>query len=327
MGFPLTKAQRAVVENRGGSLLVSAAAGSGKTRVLVERLLDRVTGESLDIDRFLVITYTKAAAAELRARIVDELNSRLAESPEDTHLRRQVIRIYQTQISTIHSFCGNILRECGHLADIDPDFRLCDEGEAVVLQRRVLNDVLDRRYEEIDQNKGFSQLTDTLSAGRDDTPLAEIVLDAYSRIQSHPRPIQWLNAQERFFELDGITDVSETVWGRLLLEDARGQARYWSGQMEHALCVALEDEAMAEKYAPSLTATCEALERFNEALMEGWDAVCGKSIPFLAWESFEERVERPKRSKPFGSDAKNGWASSVIALPTTAPRYLRTCVA
>ena len=106
MGFPLTEEQRAAVEDRGGGLLVSAAAGSGKTRVLVERLLSRVEEEGLDIHRFLVITYTKAAAAELRGRIVEELAARLAERPGDRHLRRRGHAEYQTQISTIHAFCA-----------------------------------------------------------------------------------------------------------------------------------------------------------------------------------------------------------------------------
>ena len=127
MAFPLTQEQRNIVTDRGGELLVSAAAGSGKTRVLVERLLDRVTGEGLDIDRFLVITYTKAAAAELRERIARELTDRLAQAPTDRHLRRQTTLVYQAQISTIHSFCSALLRESGYLLDLDPDMRLCDE--------------------------------------------------------------------------------------------------------------------------------------------------------------------------------------------------------
>ena len=124
MAFSLTTEQQAAVVNRGGALLVSAAAGSGKTRVLVERLLARVTVEGLDIDRFLVITYTKAAAAELRGRIVEELSARLAEHPADAHLRRQATLVYKAQISTVHAFCAQLLRECGHLLDLDPDFRL-----------------------------------------------------------------------------------------------------------------------------------------------------------------------------------------------------------
>ena len=104
MPFPLTEEQRKIVDDRGGELLVSAAAGSGKTRVLVERLLDRVTREGLDIDRFLVITFTKAAAAELRGRIAQELSDRLAMAPNDRHLRRQTSLVYKAQISTIHAF-------------------------------------------------------------------------------------------------------------------------------------------------------------------------------------------------------------------------------
>mgnify|MGYP000440894046 CR=1 FL=1 len=139
MAFSLTSEQQAAVDNRGGGLLVSAAAGSGKTRVLVERLLARVEGEGLDIDRFLVITYTKAAAAELRGRIVDELAARLAKKPGDRHLRRQATLVYKTQISTIHAFCAQLLRECGHLLDLEADFRLCDESEAGVLMLQAMD--------------------------------------------------------------------------------------------------------------------------------------------------------------------------------------------
>ena len=133
MAFALTEEQSRAVHDRGGGLLVSAAAGSGKTRVLVERLLDRVTGEGADIDDFLVITYTRAAAAELRARIAQELSDRLAERPNDRHLRRQATLVYKAQISTVHAFCAALLRESGHQIGLDPDFRLCDEGEGAVL--------------------------------------------------------------------------------------------------------------------------------------------------------------------------------------------------
>ena len=181
MPFPLTDEQRKIVDDRGGELLVSAAAGSGKTRVLVERLLDRVTGEGLDIDRFLVITYTRAAAAELRGRIAQELSDRLALTPGDRHLRRQTTLVYRAQISTIHAFCAALLRESGSQLDLDPDFRLCDEGEANVLMLRTLEEVLDRRYEDLDP--AFALLADTLGAGRDDRQLVQIALDVFFRWQ------------------------------------------------------------------------------------------------------------------------------------------------
>ena len=272
MGFQLTKQQQAVVDNRGGTLLVSAAAGSGKTRVLVERLLDRVEREGLNVDAFLVITYTKAAAAELRSRIVEELSARLAAHPEDGHLRRQSTLVYKAQISTVHALCAQILREQGHLLDLHPDFRLLDESEAGLLMLDTLTEVLERRYETLEEGDDFSFLVDTMSAGRDDSRLVQIVLDIRGRVQSHPRPAAWLEEQERAFLLDGVAEAGETVWGRLLLEDAGRQADYWAGQMARALELCACDDVFEGNYAPSLSATLEGLRRFSQAARQGWDA-------------------------------------------------------
>ena len=130
----LTEQQQAAVENRGGSLLVSAAAGSGKTKVLVERLFRYVTADHCHVDDFLIITYTKAAAAELRSKIAAELSKRLAEAPGDRHLRSQLLRVYQADIKTVDAFCTALLRENTHLLprpgdqqSLTPDFRVLDE--------------------------------------------------------------------------------------------------------------------------------------------------------------------------------------------------------
>ncbi|HIZ95042.1 MAG TPA: helicase-exonuclease AddAB subunit AddA [Candidatus Flavonifractor avicola] len=269
MAFSLTEEQQAAVDNRGGGLLVSAAAGSGKTRVLVERLLARVE-EGADVDRFLVITYTKAAAAELRSRIVEELSDRLALRPTDGHLRRQATLVYKAGISTIHAFCAQLLRECGHLLDLDPDFRLCDEGEAGILMLRALNDVLDRRYEAMDSD--FAQLVDTMSAGRDDARLIQIVLDIRGRVQAHPNPAAWLEEQERTFALEGISDPVQTPWGQLLLADAAGQAAYWRRRMEEARDLCERDANLLANYGDSVAQTAQALQQFEEAASQGWDA-------------------------------------------------------
>ena len=281
MAFHLTEEQRAAVEDRGGGLLVSAAAGSGKTRVLVERLLARVEAGA-DIDRFLVITYTKAAAAELRGRVVSELSDRLAERPGDAFLRRQATLVYKAQISTIHAFCGQLLREEGHRLDLDPDFRLCDENEGLMLMEDALNAVLDKRYEGIEPESDFAQLVDTMSAGRDDSRLMQIVLDIRGRIQSHPDPAAWLDGQERAFALEGVTDAGATPWGELLLTDARRQADYWAGRMEEALDLAQGEEKLARAYAPSLEVTLESLRDFAAAAEQGWDraaACAGVAFP------------------------------------------------
>ena len=269
MAFSLTEEQQAAVDNRGGGLLVSAAAGSGKTRVLVERLLARVE-EGADVDRFLVITYTKAAAAELRGRIVEEISDRLALRPADGHLRRQATLVYKAGISTIHAFCAQLLRECGHLLDLDPDFRLCDEGEAGVLMLRALNDVLNKRYEAMDSD--FAQLVDTMSAGRDDARLVQIVLDIRGRVQAHPNPAAWLAQQERTFALEGISDPVQTPWGELLLTDAAGQASYWRRRMEEARDLCERDANLLANYGDSVAQTAQALQQFEEAAAQGWDA-------------------------------------------------------
>ena len=198
----LTPQQQAVVENRGGSLLVSAAAGSGKTKVLVDRLFRYVTEERCNIDDFLIITYTKAAAAELRSKIASELSKRLGQTPGDQQLRRQLLRVYQADIKTVDAFCTALLRENTHLLaqegeryTLTPDFRVLDENDTKLLRQRVLTRVLERFYEELDE--GGALLADTLGAGRDDSALENLVLETYEKLQSHADPEHWLAENRR----------------------------------------------------------------------------------------------------------------------------------
>ena len=281
MAFPLTDEQRNIVNDRGGELLVSAAAGSGKTRVLVERLMERVITEKLDIDRFLVITYTKAAAAELRARIAMELAARLAERPNDRHLRRQSTLVYKAQISTIHSFCSMLLRESGHQIDLDPDFRLCDESEAQVMMAQVLDQVLDSKYGAVEENTPFARLVDTLAAGRDDSRLAQIVLDIYARIQSHPDPAQWLESQKQVWMMEDVSDLSQTPWGSYLMAEVRQRTEACRADLALALSLAESDELLQMNYGPSLSCSLDCVERLLGA--KSWDQMAScLPVPFPA---------------------------------------------
>jgi len=274
MPFQLTREQSQAVHDRGGGLLVSAAAGSGKTRVLVERLLSRVE-EGTDIDRFLVITYTRAAAAELRGRIVSELSERMALAPGDAFLRRQATLVYKAQISTIHAFCAQFLREEGHRLDLEADFRLCDENEGLMLMEDALNAVLDKRYEDIVPGSDFALLVDTMSAGRDDSRLMQIVLDIRGRIQSHPDPAAWLDEQERVFALEGVSDAGATPWGELLLGYVRRQAEYWERRMEEALELCGRDPVLERAYAPSIGETLGQLRTLARSVKWGWNGAWG----------------------------------------------------
>lgn len=332
MAVKRTPEQEAVVKNRGGGLLVSAAAGSGKTRVLVERLLDRICNEGKNIDQFLIITFTRAAAEELRARIAKEISEALAAQPENSHLRRQTALLYQAQISTIHAFCTVLLRQWGHLLDLPADFALCEDEEAQVLMVRTLNQVLEERYETIDPEGDFAKLLDVLSAGRDDSRLMDITLDVYGKIQSYPDPVAWLEEQRAALDLEGITDVGQTPWGKLLLDEAARTAHYWAGQMDRACRLAQEDEVLSKAYGDSLAATCQDLETLARAAGESWDEAARCTVDFPRLKSakgvenpaLQEQIktlrERCKKAagelmKQFGSTSESLLADMALVRP------------
>ena len=306
MAVRRTPEQEAVVKNRGGGLLVSAAAGSGKTRVLVERLLDRILTEGKNVDQFLIITFTRAAAEELRARIAKEIAEALAGQPDNAHLRRQTALLYKAQISTIHAFCTVLLRQWGHLLDLPADFALCEDEEAQVLMARTLDQVLEARYETIDPEGDFARLLDVLAAGRDDSRLVEITLDVYGKIQSYPDPNAWLEEQRAALDLTGISDVGQTPWGALLLREAAQTAGYWAGQMDKACCLASEDPVLEKAYGDSLAATCEDLHAFAQAAESSWDeaARCAIAFPRLKGAKGVENVTAQDQIKAIRTRCK-----------------------
>ncbi|EGC73617.1 hypothetical protein HMPREF0490_02638 [Lachnospiraceae bacterium 6_1_37FAA] len=148
MGVSWTKEQAQVIHLRNRNILVSAAAGSGKTAVLVERIITRLTVDEppIDVDQMLVVTFTEAAAAEMKERIRDAIEKKLEEQPENVHLQRQATLIHNAQVTTIHSFCLSVIRDYFHMIDLDPGFRIADEGELKLLRQDVLEEVLENCY-------------------------------------------------------------------------------------------------------------------------------------------------------------------------------------
>ena len=288
----LTPQQRAVVENRGGSLLVSAAAGSGKTKVLVERLFRYVTEERCNVDDFLIITYTKAAAAELRSKIAGELTKRLAENPGDAHLRRQVLRVYQADIKTVDAFCTSLLRENTHLLAregdrhaLTPDFRVLDESDAALLRRRVLERVLEGFYDGL--TPGGALLADTLGAGRDDVRLVELVLELYGKLQSHAYPEQWLTeSRESWSGLEAGFD--ETPYAGELLRFVRRKSRHWAELLRRSGERTEGDVALASGYGEKFLTAARGFQALGEA--ETWEAARRAAL----------NVEFPRLTTPKG---------------------------
>lgn len=274
----LTDAQRAVVEHRGGALLVSAAAGSGKTKVLVERLLRRICDEKdpCDMEQFLIITFTTAAASELRMKIADELSRRLAEDSSNRHLRRQLTRIYLTQISTVHAFCASILRDYAHELDIPADFRVGETAECLPLRQKAMERTLDEAYGNPEGNPDVAAFLRTLGYGRDDRRAAGLIEAVFDQIQSHARPEQWMEECRRQVEAPQGDALEQTIWGRYLMEEFRAFLDDQIARMEIA-CRMISERAELSPYLPVFEEDRQILRRLRQA--ERWDDVAAQAEP------------------------------------------------
>ena len=220
MAEKLTPEQEMAIHNRGGRLLISAAAGSGKTKVLVDRLMNYITDpvNPANIDDFLMITFTKAAASELRGKIAAKLTERVAQEPENHHLHRQLQRLYLAKISTVHSFCGDVLRQYAYQLDLPGDFRVADDQECLEIRRRTLEKLLDEAYANRLEDEAFRAFVDTQSRGRNDDSIGEMILDVHKSSRCHLNPKQWLGHCEDMVRGEDVTDAGETSFGRFLME-------------------------------------------------------------------------------------------------------------
>lgn len=311
----LTNEQQSAVTERGGALLVSAAAGSGKTKVLTERLLARVTGgERRDIDEFLIITYTNAAAAELRSRISRELGRRLAQNPLDRHLQRQSVLVYRAQISTVHAFCANLVKENAHILGIAPDFRIADEDERNILLSETLDDLMERRYEDIESDPDFRLLVDTMGAGRDDARLCAVVRETYAKLRSHPDPGAWAESCIRQLEDSADRCIEETVWGREILSHVAASAGYWEKKLRLALDSMRDYPELLKAYGGCFEEDAQNFGRLKLCAMQGWDEAAGllplRFGSLRALKNFElpELQAELKEMRKLCKDAAGGYA-------------------
>lgn len=196
-----TKEQLSAIETRNTNLLVSAAAGSGKTAVLVERIIQRITKDQVDIDALLVMTFTNAAAAEMRERIGEAIIKALDEDPGNRNLEKQLTLLNRSSIMTIHSFCLEVIRSHFHEIGLDPGFRIADETEGTIMREEALEEALEESYEL--GSKEFISLVDAYGGKRDDKELGDLVLNLYHFIMSHPWPYQWLEEKVSLFDIEG----------------------------------------------------------------------------------------------------------------------------
>ena len=221
MGVKFTTEQQQVIDLRNRNILVSAAAGSGKTAVLVERIIARLTRDEspIDVDRLLIVTYTEAAAAEMKERIRNAIEKALEENPEDAHLQRQSTLVHHAQVTTIHSFCLSVIREYFHTIDLNPGFRIGEEGELKLLKRDVLEELLEACYEE--GKPEFYNFVECFASGRDDKKIEEIILQLYEYSRSYPNPEAWLDACAKRYEVSSVEELENVSFVSTILEEVR----------------------------------------------------------------------------------------------------------
>lgn len=205
-----TKEQNQVINLRGKNMLVSAAAGSGKTAVLIERILSMVLDDHVDVDRMLIVTFTNAAAAEMRDRLRTSLEEAHKRDPEDPNILRQMTLIHNAHIETIHSFCLNVVRNHFHRIDLDPGFRVADEGEMQLMREDVCADVMESYYAE--QNPDFLLLADNYSSARNDDALRGMILKLYYFAVSYPWPEEWLDHCADASDCKNAEDLNHSDW-------------------------------------------------------------------------------------------------------------------
>ena len=277
-----TNEQKQAIEEKESNILVAAAAGSGKTAVLVERIINRILNDKIDIDKLLVVTFTNAAASEMRERILDAIYKKIEEDPSNIELQRQITLLNKASICTIHSFCLDVIRNNFYEINISPNFRIGDTAEIELLKQETLDDLFEKKYFEEDED--FLKLVDTYTGYRGDEPLKELVMEIYKFIQSSPFPRKWLEEKVEEFNIKDLSlDFAKTKWGKLILEE------YEKNIEETILGLKnvkqdLDSNPELEKFSQVIRLDLENLELLK-ANLDSWDKVyeLSQSFSFTKW--------------------------------------------
>ena len=295
-----TPEQTQAIYKKDSNILVAAAAGSGKTAVLVERIINKIIKEKIDIDKLLVVTFTNAAASEMRERILKSIYKIIdSEGPQDeetiNHLQRQITLLNKASICTIDSFCLDVIKNNFFEIEISPNFRIADTAEIDLLKQEVLEKLFEEKYENHDQN--FEKLIKTYTSYRDDTPLKDMVLRIYTYIESNPFPLKWLKEQVEKFNIKDIKqDFSNTEWGKILLQNMKEEVEDSIKKLK-AEEKRLSLESELEQYERVILSDIQQLEMVYGNL-ENWDKAYSliKKVDFLRWP-VSKKITHPEKDK------------------------------
>lgn len=290
MGTIWTDDQIKAIEYTGTNVLVAAAAGSGKTAVLVERIINKIMNddEKININQLLVVTFTNAAAAEMKERIGLAIEKKLLEDGDNERLRRQQTLLPKANITTIHAFCLSVIRNHFHALDIDPSFRIADQAECSLLKEEAL-EVLFR--EVIFRDNEESEILPALMmmyGGKDGSRLKELILSVHRTIQSDPYPRQWLDRQVERFRECGAADFSKTIWGIEILSDVRNYIELAKGKYTKAIDMAGKNDC-DEKSLEVLKYEYNQLQALHLKTRQDWDG-CVKAANNMEFQTLRLKM-------------------------------------
>ncbi len=266
-----TDEQLSAIDNRGGTLLISAAAGSGKTAVLVERVIRRIIDENVDISKFLIVTFTEAAASEMRTKIIRAISEKLSHNPKNSALSRQLRLVYHAKITTVHAFCMGLIRSEAHNLNLRQDFRIGDTSECSALLDDALNDVLEDCFSTRKSGDDFDILAENSVSGRDDRGLYNLIMDIYQKVQSSPFPKLTLDSM--LYDYQNFTDINCSKWTDIIKTATLGKLKY----AKISLISSLEDmennaPEVYEKYSPAYHDDIKTLDDLMDKLVNSsWD--------------------------------------------------------
>jgi len=258
-----TNQQAKAIDERNKNILVSAAAGSGKTAVLVERILKLIVEERVDITEMLIVTFTNAAAGEMRERILTALATQMVKDPVNADfLRRQMNLLNRAHIKTLHAFCMDVIRQNFHQLDIDPAFRIGDMSELTVLKQQILDDLMETTYEKADP--AFIDLVESYSGNRSDEKLQGMILKLHTFLMSKPEPAAWLKEMLSLYDID-LDNLHQHIWMQTLLRDAKDAIAAAKVMIDEALMICNLPEG-PEPYAQALESDLLTIEKLEEAM-------------------------------------------------------------
>jgi ATP-dependent helicase/nuclease subunit A len=270
---------------------------------LVERIIQRIMDpkDSVDIDRLLVVTFTNAAATEMKERIGDALSDALENDPESEVLQRQLALLNRASITTIHSFCLEVIKNNFHQLDIDPNFRIANETEGLLLKLEALEELFEDRYLQDEMDEDFLDLVESYSSNRDDKRLQDMVLGLYDFVQSHPWPEEWLHNHSRAFNIPYGTDLGNTPWGKELLESTRVEVMGLAESMAQAIDIIKGDPGL-QPYLKNFVEEHSAIEAILKGFHEGWESVHDyvskvdfKRLPRYGKDADKDKQEQVKK--------------------------------